>query len=571
MTTRPVHARCAALIARRGDDAARLSELFDLNWEWRMTEHPEFATYTGFPGQNDRWIDMTPDAIEGRAGDQRRQMEALDSIDASVLDDDDALNAELFRRELARSIEATGFNGEYLAVGPMSGPHSSAPMLLSMMPSATARDFADIVARITGIPALIDQTIELLAMGVKAGITPPRVILRSLADQVAEQADPSTSALMRPFASVPPDLEVDALAREARASVAQRAAPAYGRLHSYLTDTYLPACRESIAWSDLPDGAAWYRFAVRSFTTTDLEPREIHELGLSEVARIRTAMEAIVDAEFGGDFAGFLEFLRTDPRFFFDDAEGLLRAYRDIAKRTDPELVKLFGTLPRLPYGVTPVPSYAERTATTAYYQPGSQAAGRAGYFFANTYDLRARPSWEMEALTLHEAVPGHHLQIALAQELDSLPEFRKHGGFTAFVEGWGLYAESLGEEMGFYQDPYSRFGRLTYEMWRAIRLVVDTGMHAMGWSRQRAIDYFKANTGKSEHDIVVEVDRYIGWAGQALAYKIGELKIKELRDTATDALGDAFDIRAFHDELLGQGALPLDVLERRMRAWCAR
>jgi prolyl oligopeptidase len=280
-------------------------------------------------------------------------------------------------------------------------------------------------------------------------------------------------------------------------------------------------------------------------------------------------MDRVIEkSAFKGTFQEFANYMRTDPSFFFERAEDLLQVYRDIAKRADPELARLFGKLPRLPYGVRRVPAYAEKSQTTAYYSGGSLEVGRPGYFYANTYDLKSRPKWEMEALTLHEAVPGHHLQIALAQELDGMPEFRKHGGYTAFVEGWGLYAESLGEEMGFYQDPYSKFGQLTYEMWRAIRLVVDTGMHALGWSRQRAIDYFEENAGKAEHDIVVEVDRYIVWPGQALAYKLGELKIKELRARAEKKLGPRFDVRSFHDAVLENAALPLDVLESTMENW---
>jgi uncharacterized protein (DUF885 family) len=279
----------------------------------------------------------------------------------------------------------------------------------------------------------------------------------------------------------------------------------------------------------------------------------------------------IEESGFEGDFAAFTDFLRTDPQFYFDDGEELLRAYRDIAKRADAGLPALFGRLPQLPYGVTPVPAYAEKSQTTAYYEPGSMDAGRPGQFFANTYDLASRPKWEMEALTLHEAVPGHHLQIALSHELEELPWFRRFGGYTAYIEGWGLYSESLGEGMGFYQDPYSKFGQLTYEMWRAIRLVVDTGMHSLGWSREQAIEFFRENTGKAEHDIVVEVDRYIVWPGQALAYKLGELKIKELKAMAKTELGEDFDIRAFHDQLLGDGALPLSVLETHMKEWVAR
>jgi uncharacterized protein (DUF885 family) len=273
---------------------------------------------------------------------------------------------------------------------------------------------------------------------------------------------------------------------------------------------------------------------------------------------------------FEGDLHAFFEFLRTDPRFYYETADKLLAGYRDICKRADPELTKLFRKLPRQPYGVIPVPSYIEKSVTTAYYQPGSNDAGRAGFFFANTYDLKSRPKWEMEALALHEAVPGHHLQLAIADEIVGLPEFRKYGRYTGYVEGWGLYSESLGEEMGFYTDPYSKFGQLTYEMWRAIRLVVDTGIHAKGWSRQRAIDFFKANAGKADHDITVEVDRYIVWPGQALAYKLGELKLKELRARATAKLGDKFDLRSFHDEIVWNGALPLSILDQRINNWIA-
>jgi prolyl oligopeptidase len=307
------------------------------------------------------------------------------------------------------------------------------------------------------------------------------------------------------------------------------------------------------------------------FTTTDLTPRQIHELGLSEVRRIRAQMDSVIAAvKFRGSFADFLRFLRTDPRFFFTDSASLIRSTRELMKRVDPELVRMFGKLPRTPYGVVPVPAYAAKSQTTAYYEPGSYKAGRPGNYFVNWYDLKSRPKWEMEALSLHEAVPGHHLQIALADELEDVPEFRKYGYITAYIEGWGLYAESLGPELGLYRDPYSKFGQLTYEMWRAVRLVVDTGIHAFGWTREQAIDFFRDNAARTEHDIEVEVDRYIVWPGQALAYKIGELKLKELRAHAATGLGDRFDLRAFHDAVLGSGPLPLEVLEREIRSWVA-
>jgi uncharacterized protein (DUF885 family) len=369
-----------------------------------------------------------------------------------------------------------------------------------------------------------------------------------------------------------PAADRERLTREAVTAFKEQVAPAFRKLHDYLANTYVTASRESIAMGDLPNGKAWYAFQARVSTTTNLTPEQIHQIGLSEVKRIRKEMDDLIASTgFKGSFEDFCKLLRTDPRFFYDKPEDLLTGYRDIAKRIDPELVKLFGRLPRLPYGVIPVPSYSEKSQTTAYYDEGSLAAGRPGEFYANTYDLKSRPKWEMEALTAHEAVPGHHLQLSLAQELEGeVPEWRKHDDYTAFVEGWGLYAESLGSEIGLYKDPYSRFGQLTYEVWRAIRLVVDTGMHTMGWTRQQAIDYFKANSAKAEHDIEVEVDRYIVWPGQALAYKIGELKIKELRAYAQKELGPKFDVRAFHDHVLGNGAVPLDLLEKNVKAWVA-
>jgi uncharacterized protein (DUF885 family) len=361
------------------------------------------------------------------------------------------------------------------------------------------------------------------------------------------------------------------LRNKAEKILKQNVLPALGKLHDFISAKYIPGARESIAATAMPNGKAWYAYNVRTLTTTSLTPQEIHELGLREVKRIRAEMDkVIIESGFKGTFDEFLVFLRKDSQFYYKTADELLRAYRDIAKRADPELIKLFGKLPRLPYGVKAIPSFSEKSQTTAYYEPGSLPAGRPGFFCANTYALDTRPKWEMEALTLHEAVPGHHLQISLSQEMEEAPEFRKYGSYTAFVEGWGLYAESLGPELGFYKDPYMKFGQLTYEMWRAIRLVVDTGMHSMGWTRQQAIDYFLENAGKNEHDITVEVDRYIVWPGQALAYKIGQLKILELRKTAQRKLGDRFDIRKFHDVVLGSGSLPLDILEAQVNEWIA-
>jgi uncharacterized protein (DUF885 family) len=560
----------------QGSESERLRKLFDLLWDLQMHASPEYATFVGYPGLNDRWSDNSPESIEFGRRLNHTLEGALASIDRAGLTPAEQVNYDLSLRHVRESIEGEPFHGEYLLINQVSGPQQGIPQLLSIMPGNSVKDYEDIIARLRGVPGVIDQTIALLDRGLKEGITPPRVTLRDVPAQVESLLvdDPMKSPMLKTFQKFPttvPAADRERLTREAVAAFRDQAAPAFRKLHGYLANTYLPAARESIAMGDLPNGKAWYAYQARTYTTTNLTPEQIHQIGLAEVKRIRKEMdEQMAATGFKGSFEEFCKLLRTDPRFFYDRPEDLLMGYRDIAKRIDPELVKLFGRLPRLPYGVIPVPSYSEKSQTTAYYEEGSLAAGRPGEFNANTYDLKSRPKWEMEALTAHEAVPGHHLQISIAQELEGVPEWRKHDDYTAFVEGWGLYAESLGGEIGLYKDPYSHFGQLTYEMWRAIRLVVDTGMHSMGWTRQQAIDYFKANSAKAEHDIEVEVDRYIVWPGQALAYKVGELKIKELRAYAQKELGPRFDIRAFHDHVLGNGAVPLDLLEKNIRAWVA-
>jgi len=387
--------------------------------------------------------------------------------------------------------------------------------------------------------------------------------------------DPAKSPFLGAFRAMPdtiPGDRRDVLKAEAAKLLREQALPAFRRLRDFLATEYVPGCRESVAATALPDGQDWYAYSVLVATTTRLTPKQIHEIGLEEVKQIRVEMERVMRATgFGKELGAFFDFLRTDRRFFFSRPEDLLAGYRDIAKRADPEVMKLFGRLPRLPYGIVPMPEPSAASRSAGAYTGGSLAAGRPGYFHANLSAINTRPKWEMEALVLHEAVPGHHLQFALAQEQSDLPDFRKHGGYDAFSEGWGLYAEMLGYDMGFYKDPYSHFGALNYQMWRAIRLVVDTGIHAFGWSRQQAIDFFKANSAKTEREIVVEIDRYIVSPGQALAYKIGQRKILELRERARRELGAKFDVRAFHDAVLAEGALPLDVLDDHIADWIAQ
>lgn len=550
----------------------QLDSLMTRYWEWVLANQPERATWQGYPGHNDRWTDLRPEAIEDRKKQTRLFLDEADAIDANELDEEHKLNHSLLRRELALAVEGQRFPSEYLVVSAMGGPHAVGPQYMKMMPHSEQAHYDDLLSRLQKLPDFIRQSIELLRLGLEAKVMPPQIVLGDVLTQVRAQVhdDPMSSPMLEAFINIPVEVsDHDGLKERASRLYLDGVVPALSELEGFLRDTYIPSARTETGWSALPEGQEWYSYLVRVFTTMETTPEQVHQVGLDEVARIRAEMDRVI-SESGSTrtFDEFTAFLRTDPQFFFTDTEDLLAAYRDICKRADPELARMFGKLPRLPYGVIPVPSYSEKTQTTAYYSRGSMEMARPGYFYANTYNLAARPKWEMEALSLHEAVPGHHLQISLAAELEDVPDFRKHSLLTAYTEGWGLYAESLGPEMGFYQDPYSRFGQLTYEMWRAIRLVVDTGMHALGWSREKAIDYFMSNAGKAEHDIVVEVDRYLCWPGQAISYKTGELKMQELRRYAQQELGPRFDIRAFHDEMLGAGPLPLEVLDRRMRAW---
>ena len=556
------------------EDDQRLWQLFDANWKYQMKASPESATWRGYPGQNHRWSDLSLQALNDGKEIDRLTLKTILSIKRSKLSEENQLNYDLFRRNAEMAVEKQQFPGDYLVINQMEGLPRDVPSMIEMMPRSNIEDYEAILLRLSGIPKLIDQTIVLLQEGMARGIVPPKIPLRTLSDQVAGQIQKVAfdSPMLSSFRSFPSSIskkEQDSLKQSAKNSYIDEVKPAMERLHLFIRDEYVPKCRESVGRSALPNGIKWYDYMIRHYTTLSLSPEEIHDIGLSEVKRIRSEMEAIKNqVGFNGDLSQFFKFLRTESRFYYNSPDELLAGYRDICKRADPELIKLFNKLPRQPYGIVPIPSYIEKSVTTAYYQPGSNEAGRAGFFFANTYDLKSRPKWEMEALALHEAVPGHHLQLAIADEIDGLPEFRKYGRYTGYVEGWGLYSESLGEEMGFYVDPYSKFGQLTYEIWRAIRLVVDTGLHAKGWSRKQAIDFFKANAGKAEHDIVVEIDRYIVWPGQALAYKLGELKIKQLRARASSKLKDDFDIRLFHDEILWNGALPLSILEKRIDNW---
>jgi uncharacterized protein (DUF885 family) len=560
-------------LAAYAGPAEEFADLLDDAWEWELRENPVRASQLGDRRYNERWEDMRFEAIEQREAEQKAFLERLLAIDVSALDEEDRLNYELFRRQLQNDIDAYRFRGWLMPVSHRGGVQNL-DSVAEALRFESVEDYEDWLARMGAVGTVIEQTMALQERGRRSGYMPPKILMQRVPDQVEAQLveDPAESPFFAVFAEMPqriPEADRERLRQAALDLIGKEILPAYREFDEYFEETYLPASRESIGASELPYGEEFYQFRVRYYTTTSMTPDEIHRLGLSEVKRIRTEMQAIIDQlEFDGDFGDFLAFLRTDPRFYYETPAALLEAYRATSKRIDPGLVKLFGKLPRVPYGVRPIPESIAPDTTTAYYSRPAADGSRPGYYYVNLYRPEVRPKYEIEVLTVHEAVPGHHLQIALAQELEGLPEFRRYSGFTAFTEGWGLYSESLGPTLGLYEDPYSKFGALTYEMWRAVRLVVDTGMHAKGWTRQQAIDFFMDNAAKTELDIVNEIDRYIGNPGQALAYKIGQLKILELRTEAEQALGDDFDIRAFHDHLLGAGALPLDVLESRMDRW---
>jgi uncharacterized protein (DUF885 family) len=570
----------------QAEAARKFRAYLDEDWNRWMVEYPEMATDVGFPGQNRRWTDDSPAGVELRKKHLQESLEAIKKISRDALPAQEKLNYDLYRELLETAEEGLQYGDDplpfrnvvpgnlWMPLTQMGGIQQDAAAVLATMPHRTMADYEDILARLETLPKTVEQNLALLQEGLRRGYTPPKMMLRDVPKQIADliPADPLASALLEPFMEFPAEFPAADKARltdRAKIVYSGAVAPAFQKFHDYVAATYIPACRENIAATALPDGKAAYAFHVRWQTTTNLTPEQIHEIGLSEVKRIRAEMDKVIAATgFKGSFHEFTEFLRTDPRFFYDKPEDLVNGYRVIAKKIDPELAHLFGKLPRLTYGVCVIPEFKAPSQTTAYYQQGAPEVGRPGWYFVNTYNLHARPKWEMEALTAHEAVPGHHLQISLAQELERQPEFRQHVGYSAFVEGWALYSESLGEEIGLYKDPYSKFGQLSYEMWRAVRLVVDTGMHAMGWTREQAIQFFKDNTGKTDQDISVEVDRYIVWPGQALAYKLGQLKIRELRTEAEKKLGAKFDVRKFHDAMLENGAVPLNVLDAHMQRW---
>ncbi len=566
----------SAPLAAFADATADLHALFDREWERDLADNPLAATYIGETRYNDRWPDLSPTAQAARDAADAKVLDDLAAIPRGQLPPAEQLNYDLFKHDYEMRKEAAPFHGEYYSVEASGGPQSLNEVA-EVMPFATVKDYETWLRRMKAVPALLDQYADLLRRGAHEKRTQPRVIMERVLPPLAAQTPdkPEESPYFDRFRSYPdaiPAAERERLSSEAKKVIGESVIPAYRRFTAMFRDEYLPATRETVGLWDTPDGLAYYSYLARYHTTTALTPDEIHKIGLAEVARNRAEMQKVMDeVGFKGSLADFFQYLRTDPKFFYKTGDELFRAYAYITKMIDPELPRLFGKLYRTPFGLRAIPDNSAPNTTTAYYQGPSLDGSRPGYYYVNLYRPEVRPKWEMEVLTVHEAAPGHHLQIALAQEQTGLPNFRRAGpGYTAYVEGWGLYSERLGYDLGLYKDPYSRFGQLTYDQWRAVRLVVDTGLHAMKWTRQQAIDYFMANAAKTEADIVNEIDRYISDPGQALAYKIGQLKFLDLRERAKAALGDKFDIRAFHDTVLSTGAVPLDIVEQNVDEWIA-
>jgi len=571
-----IGASASAQDPRLTDAAGALHALFAAEWDYQMEQHPAWASSLGDRRWNDRWGDISLEATFKRHDHDIETLNKLSQIDRAALSSADQLNYNLFKKNYENEIEGFQYRWYLLPLNQLEGVQT-VNRLSDALRFETLKDYEDWLRRLKALPTRIDQTIALLRVGIKERIIHPKVVLQRVPAQIDHQivSDPKASPLYRPFTRFPSSLtEADRtrLVTAAQEIIAAFVVPAYRKLKDFIVNDYLPAASEHVGLWHLPNGAAMYAYQVRYNTTTELAPQAIHDIGLQEVTRIRAEMQAIIDKlGFRGSFAEFVNFLHTDERFYFKSDDELLEAYRALSRRIDPLLVRVFHTLPRMPYGIEPVPANIAPDSPAGLYRGPATDGSRAGVFTVNTFKPEIRPKYEMTALSLHEGVPGHHLQIALAMEQQDIPNFRRYGGYTAFIEGWGLYAESLGDEMGLYGDSYSKFGQLMYDVWRASRLVVDTGMHYLHWDRQKAIDFMMKNTGKQELEVAAEIDRYIVWPGQALAYKIGQLKITELRAKAQQALDDKFDIRDFHDELLKDGALPLDVLEVKMNGWLER
>lgn len=550
-----------------------LQAIIDQSWAVNLAYSPELAASLGDASVAAKLDDLSAETLAEKNQQTLKILHTLKQLDRKNLSKSDVINAKILQDQLQNEVDMYRFHDHYLPITAESGFHAYIASIAKARFNSI-EDYQHYLAKLKQLPRYFAQQTYWLKQGLASGITPAKITLNGFEDSISAFIVPvESSGYFTPFTHYPDHFsaaEKNMLTQQGRTIVEQIVLPLYQQFYDFMTQEYIPNARIDIAASALPDGAAFYQNRVEYYTTLPMTAEQVHQLGLQEVARIRSEMEQVIkDVGFKGSFADFLMFLRTDPQFYPKNADELLKEAAFIAKKADAMLPKYFGKLPRTPYGIAPVPAEIAPKYTTGRYS-GSNRDDEPGYYWVNTYALDKRPLYELEALTLHEAVPGHHLQISLNKELTDLPNFRRYSYISAFGEGWGLYSEYLGVEAGFYQDPYSNFGRLTYEMWRAARLVVDTGMHAKGWSRQQAIDFMAGNTALSMHNVTTEIDRYISWPGQALSYKIGELTIKRLRAKAEKALGKNFDIRKFHDAILENGSIPMSVLEQMVDEFIA-
>ena len=549
-------------------DQKKFKEFLDENWQDSMKKSPLFASLLGDKRYDDK---VSSNSIEDFFSEKEYEsyvLEVLSQIDPNNLSEEDQLNYRLLKSDYEISLEGREYPGYYMRLNQRGGVQDYY-LYGNRLNFTDLQSYKNWFERVKGYTQNVRNSLEINKEGLELGYTQPKLVTRGVSAQIGamlerDLEDHPYFKIFKNVGDVASPEDALALQNEVKEYIQNVLNPIYQELYDFLINEYLPESRDTIGISDVPNGKEWYEYLARYHTTTNLTPDEIHEIGLREVAKIRAEMEGIIEqVGWEGDFNSFLQYLRTDPRFYYETGEELLQAYRAMSKEIDAYMPTLFNKLPRAPYGVIPIPMESAPFTTTAYYNAPSE--GRPGYYYANLYMPEVRPKYEIPVLSVHEAVPGHHHQISLAQEMENVPNFRKYLSITAFVEGWGLYSEQLGESMGIYDDPYDKFGQLTYDMWRAVRLVVDTGMHYKDWSREDAVNLFLENTAKTEQDINNEVDRYIAWPGQALAYKIGQLKIMELRDKSKEALGDDFDIKDFHDHILSFGSIPLNILEEKV------
>jgi len=579
---RPVFVSLLLLVAcggLRGENKAAsrtLHGLFEDFWQFRMTRAPEWATYLGDHRYNDKLTDYSVVGRERSLATLRQFQDRLRAMDRSALSPADQLNADVFARVLAEELDAANWPEHLMPIRQQNSPQIALGMIRVTHPFKTLKDYENYGKRLRAFPKQVDDLIAWMDEGIKKGVVRPKITIEQALPQIDAMITERIEdcQLYEPAKTLPEEFKTHpyTTSQDPKALVAIGTAEAMTglkKLRTYLRETYLPKCRDTVGYCHLPNGKAWYKRLAKYHTTTDLSPEAIHQIGLDELKRIHAEMVKIArEVGFDGDAKAFIDRMRADPRQHNTNAADMMRRHREILRRSDALLPKLFGRLPKTPYELKEIESFRSAAAPDAYYYEAPEDNSRPAYFYVNVYKPETRPIYTMEALAYHEAMPGHHLQIALAREHDEWPTFRRFTAVTAFIEGWGLYSESLGFDLGGYKDPYSRFGALSFDAWRASRLVVDTGMHDMGWTRQQAIDFMKANTGLSEQNIISEIDRYIAWPGQALAYTIGKLEILKLRAECEKRLGAKFDVRAFHDELLGEGSLPLTTLRERMTRW---